>query len=99
MLFDINPSTGEITVKGLIDYEQKDKYEIEIQASDKGLAPLTTEKSVIIKIVDVNDNTPEIDITSFSSSIPEDSRPGTTVALVSVNDFDSGTNGKVICNV
>uniref|UniRef100_A0A3Q1FYI0 Protocadherin alpha-8-like n=1 Tax=Acanthochromis polyacanthus TaxID=80966 RepID=A0A3Q1FYI0_9TELE len=77
-IFDINPSTGEITVKGVIDYEQKDKYEIEIEASDKGLAPLTTEKSVIIKIVDVNDNAPEIEVTSFSSSIPEDSRPGTT---------------------
>ncbi|XP_039976660.1 protocadherin alpha-8-like [Xiphias gladius] len=98
-LFDINPSTGEITVKGLIDYEHKDKYEIEIQASDKGLAPLVTEKSVIIQIVDVNDNAPEIEVTSFSNSIPEDSRPGTTVALISVNDLDSGLNGKVICSI
>ncbi|CAK6956622.1 protocadherin alpha-8-like [Scomber scombrus] len=98
-IFDINQSTGEITVNGLIDYEEKDKYEIEIQASDKGLAPLTTEKSVIIKIVDVNDNAPEIEVTSFSSSIPEDSRPGTTVALINVNDLDSGVNGKVICSI
>uniref|UniRef100_A0A8C9XFA8 Protocadherin 2 alpha a 15 n=1 Tax=Sander lucioperca TaxID=283035 RepID=A0A8C9XFA8_SANLU len=82
-LFHINPSTGEIIAKGLIDYEKKDKYEIEIQASDKGVAPLTTEKSVVIQIVDVNDNAPEIEVTSFSSSIPEDSRPGTTVALIS----------------
>ncbi|KAF0039348.1 hypothetical protein F2P81_007583 [Scophthalmus maximus] len=98
-LFDINPSTGEITVKGLIDYEEKDKYEIEIQASDKGLPHLSTQKSVIIKIVDVNDNAPEIEVTSFSSSIPENSRPGTTVALISVNDLDSGLNGKVICSI
>ncbi|XP_074505054.1 protocadherin alpha-8-like isoform X11 [Sebastes fasciatus] len=98
-LFEINPSTGEIIVKGLINYEGKDRYEIEIQASDKGLAPLTTEKSIIIKIVDLNDNAPEIEVTSFSSSIPEDSRPGTTVALISVNDLDSGLNGKVICSI
>ncbi|XP_053285148.1 protocadherin alpha-8-like, partial [Pleuronectes platessa] len=98
-LFDINPSTGEIIVKGLIDYEEKDKHEIDIQASDKGIAPLSTQKSVIIKIVDVNDNAPEIEVTSFSSSIPEDSRPGTTVALISVNDLDSGLNGKVICSI
>uniref|UniRef100_A0A3Q1ET17 Cadherin domain-containing protein n=1 Tax=Acanthochromis polyacanthus TaxID=80966 RepID=A0A3Q1ET17_9TELE len=32
-------------------------------------------------------------------SIPEDSRPGTTVALISVSDLDSGLNGKVICTV
>ncbi|XP_068443118.1 protocadherin alpha-3-like isoform X8 [Clinocottus analis] len=98
-LFDINPLTGEIVVKGLIDYEERDKYEIEIRASDKGFAPLTTEKSVIIKIVDVNDNAPVIEVTSFSNSIPEDSRPGTTVALISVNDLDSGLNGKVICSL
>ncbi|XP_071313466.1 protocadherin alpha-8-like isoform X15 [Trachinotus anak] len=98
-LFDINLSTGEITVKGLIDYEEKDKYELEIQAKDKGLAPLSTQKSVMIKIVDVNDNSPEIEVTSFSSSIPEDARPGTTVALISVNDLDSGLNGKVICSI
>ncbi|XP_037117245.1 protocadherin alpha-11-like isoform X17 [Syngnathus acus] len=98
-LFDIFANTGEIVVKGLINYEDNDMFEIEIQASDKGLAPLTTEKSVIIKIVDVNDNAPEIEVTSFSSSIPEDSRPGTTVALINVNDFDSGLNGKVICSI
>ncbi|XP_041845605.1 protocadherin alpha-8-like isoform X15 [Melanotaenia boesemani] len=98
-LFEINPSTGEIHVKGSIDYEEKDKYEIEIQASDKGVPPLATQKSVIIKIVDLNDNAPEIEVTSFSSSIPEDSRPGTTVALISVNDLDSGVNGKILCSI
>ncbi|XP_067374277.1 protocadherin alpha-3-like isoform X20 [Channa argus] len=98
-LFYINTLTGEITVKGLINYEEKDKYEIEIQASDKSFAPLTTEKSVIVKIVDVNDNVPEIEVTSFSSSVAEDTRSGTTVALISVKDLDSGLNGKVICSV
>ncbi|XP_075959865.1 protocadherin alpha-3-like [Anarhichas minor] len=98
-LFDINTATGEIIVKSSIDYEERDKYEIEIRASDKGLPPLATEKSVLIKIVDVNDNAPEIEVTSFSNSIPEDSRPGTTVALISVNDLDSGLNGKVICSI
>ncbi|XP_024919121.1 protocadherin alpha-8-like [Cynoglossus semilaevis] len=96
-LFNINHLTGEITVKGILDYEEKDRYEIEIEASDKGFAPFTTDKSVTIQLVDVNDNAPEIDVTSFSSSIPENSKPGTTVALISVSDLDSGPNGKVIC--
>ncbi|XP_062381368.1 protocadherin alpha-3-like [Sardina pilchardus] len=98
-LFDIDPITGEIFVKGAVDFEVKDSYEIDIQASDKGVAPLTTDKSVIIKIVDVNDNAPEMEITSFSKAIPEDSRLGTTVALISVNDMDSGPNGKVSCSL
>ncbi|XP_055744865.1 protocadherin alpha-3-like [Salvelinus fontinalis] len=97
--FDLDPITGEIIVTGLIDFEENNKYEIDIQASDKGAATLTTDKTVIIKIVDVNDNAPEIEVTSFSNSISEDSRPGTTVALISVNDLDSGLNGKVVCSL
>ncbi|XP_047675636.1 protocadherin alpha-8-like isoform X19 [Tachysurus fulvidraco] len=96
-LFEISPTTGEIIVKGILDFEVKDKYEIDIQASDKGLAPMTSDKTVTIKIVDVNDNAPEIEVTSFSSTIPEDSKSGTTVALISVSDSDSGVNGKVSC--
>ncbi|XP_045579954.1 protocadherin alpha-3-like [Salmo salar] len=97
--FDLDPITGEIIVTGLIDFEKNHKYEIDIQASDKGAATLTTDKTVIIKIVDVNDNAPVIEVTSFSNSISEDSRPGTTVALIGVKDLDSGLNGKVVCSL
>ncbi|KAM8732230.1 protocadherin alpha-8-like isoform 23-T23 [Acanthopagrus schlegelii] len=98
-LFEVDANTGEIIVKGLIDFEAKDRYEIDIKASDKGPVPLATEKSVKITIVDLNDNAPEIEVTSFSKAVPEDSKPGTTVALISVNDNDSGVNGKVICYI
>uniref|UniRef100_A0A671U5H0 Protocadherin 2 alpha b 1 n=1 Tax=Sparus aurata TaxID=8175 RepID=A0A671U5H0_SPAAU len=98
-LFEVDANTGEIIVKGLIDFEAKDRYEIDIKASDKGPVPLATEKSVKITIVDLNDNAPEIEVTSFSRAVPEDSKPGTTVALISVNDNDSGVNGKVICYI
>uniref|UniRef100_A0AAY4DHT4 Cadherin domain-containing protein n=1 Tax=Denticeps clupeoides TaxID=299321 RepID=A0AAY4DHT4_9TELE len=98
-LFDLNPSTGEILVKGNIDFEEQNSYELDIKASDNGHVPLTTDKSVIIKIIDINDNAPEIEVTSFSSAIPEDAKPGTTVALVHVHDLDSGANGKVSCSL
>ncbi|XP_029134905.2 protocadherin alpha-6 isoform X21 [Labrus bergylta] len=96
-LFNINQNTGAIKTTGVIDFEENQSFEIDIQASDKGPVPLTTDKSVIIKIIDLNDNPPEIEVTSFSKSVPEDSRIGTTVALISVNDLDSGLNGKVSC--
>ncbi|XP_060771153.1 protocadherin alpha-8-like [Neoarius graeffei] len=98
-MFDIDSITGEIIVKGHIDFEATSDYEIDITASDKGPVPLTTDKTVVIKIIDVNDNAPEIELTSLSSTVSEDSRPGTTVALISVTDLDSGINGKVFCSV
>ncbi|KAM9849745.1 uncharacterized protein ACBR49_007036 [Aulostomus maculatus] len=95
-LFHVDPSTGEITVKGQLDYEVDESYEIDIQASDSGVVPLRTDKSVTVNIKDINDNAPAIEVTSQSERIPEDSRPGTTVALISITDLDSGVNGKVI---
>ncbi|KAM9357323.1 protocadherin beta-15-like [Symphorus nematophorus] len=98
-LFDVNSLTGEITVKGRVDFEEQDSYDIDIQASDKGTIPFRTDKSVIIKIGDTNDNPPEIEVASLSSAVSEDSRPGTTVALLSITDLDSGLNGKIISYV
>uniref|UniRef100_A0A3B4U4J2 Si:ch73-379j16.2 n=1 Tax=Seriola dumerili TaxID=41447 RepID=A0A3B4U4J2_SERDU len=95
-LFDVDPTTGEITVKGQLDHEVDDSYEIDIQASDSGAVPFRTDKSVSVNIKDINDNAPVIDVTSLSNKISEDSRPGTTVALLSITDLDSGVNGKVI---
>ncbi|XP_042275788.1 protocadherin alpha-3-like [Thunnus maccoyii] len=98
-LFDIDSVTGEIIVKGRVDFEEQDSYDIDIQASDKGIIPFRTDKSVIIKIADINDNAPVIEVASLSSAVSEDSRPGTTVALISITDLDSGMNGKIISYV
>ncbi|XP_070819178.1 protocadherin alpha-3-like isoform X4 [Chaetodon trifascialis] len=98
-LFDIDSVTGEIIVKGSVDFEEQDSYDIDVQASDKGIIPFRTDKSVIIKIGDANDNPPEIEVASLSSALSEDSRPGTTVALISITDLDSGMNGKIISYV
>uniref|UniRef100_A0A3P8V7W1 Cadherin domain-containing protein n=1 Tax=Cynoglossus semilaevis TaxID=244447 RepID=A0A3P8V7W1_CYNSE len=66
-----------------------------IQASDKGQPPLTGRCRVIIKLKDVNDNSPEIEVTSLSNTVSEDANPGTVISLLSVMDKDSGANGKV----
>ncbi|XP_030224459.1 protocadherin alpha-8-like [Gadus morhua] len=95
--FDLNSITGEITVSGILDFEERNRYEIDIQASDKGVGTLTTDKTVIINIIDVNDNAPEIELMSYSKTLPEDSKSGTTVAVITVKDTDSGINGKVLC--
>ncbi|KAM9740607.1 protocadherin alpha-8-like [Menidia menidia] len=98
-LFEINTITGEIIVRGHVDFEEQDIYDIDIQASDRGTIPFRTYKNVIIKIKDKNDNPPEIEVASLSSAISEDARPGTTVALISITDLDSGINGKIMSYV
>ncbi|XP_076130156.1 protocadherin gamma-C5-like [Alosa pseudoharengus] len=94
-LFDINSETGVISVKGELDFEKANLYKFDIIAKDKGSPRMEGHCSVKIKITDVNDNAPEIVITSLTSPIPENSPVGTVVALISAKDADSGENGKV----
>ncbi len=98
-VFAISPDSGEIKVKGNIDFEDKAFYELRIEAHDKGLSPMTVNCKVLIEVIDVNDNAPEIAITSLLSSLREDVKTGTAVALVTVSDKDGGMNGKVICKL
>ncbi|XP_053285205.1 protocadherin alpha-8-like [Pleuronectes platessa] len=98
-IFELDKLTGEIRVKGDVDYEENDVYKLDIEASDKGTPPLTGECRVIIKIKDVNDNPPEIEVTSLSDKVSEDSKPGTVVSLISVRDKDSNINGKMISSI
>ncbi|KAM4554633.1 protocadherin alpha-5-like isoform 14-T14 [Odontesthes bonariensis] len=98
-LFDLNSRTGKLTLKDRLDYEEKQVYEIKVLAADKGAVSLSTHCNVVVRVEDVNDNNPEIDITSLSSRIPEDAPPGTVVALMGVTDLDSGVNGQVVCSV
>ncbi|XP_077433293.1 protocadherin alpha-8-like isoform X24 [Vanacampus margaritifer] len=97
--FSLDKNTGEITVRGQIDFEKVDVYKLDVHATDKGQPPMSTDCRVIIKVVDENDNQPEIDVTSLSKTVAEDSKPGTVISLISITDKDVGLNGKVICSL
>ncbi|XP_053893205.1 protocadherin alpha-8-like isoform X8 [Malaclemys terrapin pileata] len=96
-IFSLDINTGEIRVKGNMDFESQNIYEIQVEAIDKGHAPLVGHSKVLVEVLDVNDNIPELAVTSLSPPVPEDAAPGTVVALISVSDRDSGDNGKVTC--
>ncbi|XP_075338187.1 protocadherin alpha-8-like [Odontesthes bonariensis] len=98
-IFHLDSVTGQITLKEALDYEKSETYKLDVQASDKGQPPLTGRCRLIIKIKDVNDNAPEIEVTSLSKTVFEDSKPGTVISLISVTDIDSGVNGKIIVHI
>uniref|UniRef100_A0A663EN70 Cadherin domain-containing protein n=1 Tax=Aquila chrysaetos chrysaetos TaxID=223781 RepID=A0A663EN70_AQUCH len=98
-LFFLDPKTGEIRLRGALDFEDIPSYEIQIEATDKGTPPLSGHCKVLVEVLDVNDNAPEVWVTSLSVPVPEDAAVGTVVALLSVSDRDSGANGRVRCAV
>ncbi|XP_046717044.1 protocadherin gamma-C4-like [Silurus meridionalis] len=96
-LFIINLNSGEITLNGHIDYEKTTHFQFDIQAKDQG--GLSDSCKIMIDVLDINDNKPAITILSMSTSISEESPPGTIIAMIKVNDPDSGANGQVHCTV
>ncbi|XP_067374289.1 protocadherin alpha-2-like isoform X31 [Channa argus] len=98
-IFDLNSETGEITVKGILDYEETPAYEVSVQAMDQGTVPRSAHAKLLIEIMDVNDNAPLISVTSLMSPVKEDAELGTIVALITVSDKDGGHNGVTHCKV
>ncbi|KAL0616005.1 Protocadherin gamma-A1 [Plecturocebus cupreus] len=82
-------------IKELLDFKEYKIYSMEVQAQD--VAGLTARAKVLIKVLDVNDNAPEVTITSVTTAVPENFPPGTIIALISVLDQDSGDNGYTTC--
>ncbi|XP_030315250.1 LOW QUALITY PROTEIN: protocadherin alpha-5-like [Calypte anna] len=96
-MFSVDEKKGEIRLRGKLDYEEMKSYEIMVEARDSGTPPLSGHCKVVVEVLDVNDNAPEVRVTSLSVPVSEDASVGTVVALLSVWDGDSGANGRVRC--
>ncbi|XP_077464630.1 protocadherin alpha-8-like [Stigmatopora argus] len=98
-VFDLNEETGEIIVKGMLNYEETPAYEVRIQAKDQGHSPRSAHAKLLIEILDINDNAPEITVTSLMTPVKENAEVGTIVALITVSDKDGGSNGVINCEI
>ncbi|XP_053319407.1 protocadherin gamma-C5-like isoform X7 [Spea bombifrons] len=94
-IFELNSHTGEIFIKGSLDYEQLNFYELSVRAVDKGLPKLEGNCVIQIEIEDINDNPPEITFSSMIKDVPENAPIGTIVGFINVKDKDSGRNGEI----
>ncbi|XP_064886349.1 protocadherin gamma-B5 isoform X12 [Columba livia] len=95
--FVVEEERGTITLKEALDFEDTRGYTLLVEARDGG--GLVAHCEVDVEVLDVNDNAPEVTLTSVSSPVPEDAPAGTVVALVKVRDRDSGENGEVSCEL
>ncbi|XP_034399754.1 protocadherin gamma-C5-like isoform X10 [Cyclopterus lumpus] len=94
-IFQLDSGTGAISLVGQLDYENSPMHEIDITAKDKGVPEMEGHCRVQVIVIDINDNAPEIVLTSKPNTIREDAPRGTVVALIRARDLDSGDNAKV----
>ncbi|XP_052005427.1 protocadherin alpha-C2-like isoform X1 [Xyrauchen texanus] len=98
-MFSVDTESGEIRVKSNVDYEETNSYEMYIQAADRGQGAVAVHCKVVVEVLDVNDNPPGVVLSSLSSPVREDARADTVVALISINDKDSGQNKQVSLDI
>ncbi|CAI7935210.1 QUALITY PROTEIN: Protocadherin gamma-A10, partial [Podarcis lilfordi] len=96
-MFLLNSTTGEIILIGNLDYEESSLYAFEIQAKDGG--GLSDRSKVVISITDLNDNAPELSVNFATNTILESSPSQTVIAILNVQDRDSGINGEITCSI
>ncbi|XP_077902938.1 protocadherin gamma-B7 isoform X14 [Ictidomys tridecemlineatus] len=96
-VFYLDSSTGNIVTHQPLDFEEVERYTMNVEVKDRG--SLSTQCKIIIEVLDENDNSPEIIITSLSDQILEDSPRGMVVALFKTRDRDSGENAEVTCSL
>uniref|UniRef100_A0A3Q3FBD3 FAT atypical cadherin 3b n=1 Tax=Labrus bergylta TaxID=56723 RepID=A0A3Q3FBD3_9LABR len=92
--FDIGFDSGIINVIYPLDYETTQYYRLTVKATDT-LTGAKSEVDVDIVVLDVNDNAPLFQNTSYSSVVAENSMIGTTVLQVFAQDQDSEKNAIV----
>ncbi|XP_066571103.1 protocadherin-19 isoform X3 [Amia ocellicauda] len=88
-------SFSTILVDGRLDREQRDTYNLTIQAEDSGVPSLKTTKSFTVKITDENDNHPHFSKPIYQVIVQENNTPGAYLLSVSARDPDLGLNGSV----
>uniref|UniRef100_A0A3Q3E7J4 Cadherin domain-containing protein n=1 Tax=Labrus bergylta TaxID=56723 RepID=A0A3Q3E7J4_9LABR len=89
--FTINPDTGLISTTGPINADSASRFELDVITSDKKAAT-----KVIVDVIDVNNNGPEFEQTSYKASVDENNTPvGTEIIQVDSTDKDQGRNGVV----
>ncbi|XP_016148051.1 protocadherin-23 [Sinocyclocheilus grahami] len=97
--FVIDSSSGIISVNTFLDYENQSFFELVVTAWDSGIQPESSSTFVSIKVLDVNDNHPNISILFLNEpgapEVSEGARPGDYVARIAVSDPDLGDVKKI----
>lgn len=94
--FNIDMETGVIYIFEPLDRERSDRYLLNISICDMGLLQRSSWRLVTINIDDVNDNSPQFALESYTAVVPENTVIGTEVIQITASDIDLDYNGKIV---
>ncbi|XP_041444738.1 protocadherin gamma-B5 isoform X30 [Xenopus laevis] len=89
----------KIVTKSTLDRERRPQYNITIQATDKGSPPLSFRKTIMLDVLDINDNPPVFEKSTYVAFVPENNQPGASIYSIQAMDKDTEENGKLFYSI
>ena len=90
--FSVNANTGEVFLVGPLDYEENREFHLTLRAEDQGTPSRRGTTTLLVHVIDVNDNAPFFTSTRYTATVVEDSGIGTSIVQVQAFDRDSDQN-------
>ena len=97
--FDLDRTSGSLTLASSLDFEARTVYSLTVTATDLGIPPRSSEVNVYIQVADFNDRPPVFSQASYRASISENLPAGQSVLEVVVTDADSAINSEVTFSI
>uniref|UniRef100_A0A8C8BEZ3 Protocadherin Fat 3 n=1 Tax=Otus sunia TaxID=257818 RepID=A0A8C8BEZ3_9STRI len=96
-LFSVHPTSGVISLSGRLNYDEKNRYDLEILAVDRGMKlygnnGVSSTAKLYVHIERINEHAPTINVVTHIP-FPSDKEP--TYAVVNIDDLDEGANGEI----
>uniref|UniRef100_A0A8C5XYH6 FAT atypical cadherin 1 n=1 Tax=Microcebus murinus TaxID=30608 RepID=A0A8C5XYH6_MICMU len=98
--FSINELSGIIQLEKPLDRELQAVYTLTLKAVDQGLPRrLTATGSVIVSVLDINDNPPVFEYREYGAAVSEDTLVGTEVLQVYAASRDIEANAEITYSI
>ncbi|XP_063783179.1 cadherin EGF LAG seven-pass G-type receptor 1 isoform X1 [Pseudophryne corroboree] len=96
-VFEIDPRSGVVRTRALVDRETVTDYQLIVEANDQGKdsGPRSATATVYIYVEDENDNYPQFTEKRYVVQVPENISPNTKILQVQATDNDKGNNAIV----
>ncbi|XP_065264910.1 protocadherin gamma-B5-like [Emys orbicularis] len=89
----------KIVSESSLDREKTPEYNITITATDNGSPPLSTQKTILVQISDINDNAPVFEKPSYTAYVPENNPSGVSIFSVKASDRDLDRNARLTYSI
>ncbi|XP_029113174.1 protocadherin alpha-C2-like isoform X1 [Scleropages formosus] len=87
---------ANLVLKKALDREEEAVHNLILTAVDGGVPARSGTASIIVRVLDVNDNAPQFEQHVYSVNVSENSPIGTPVLKLNASDLDEGPNADIV---